>query len=114
MEERRQTARFSCNAVAVLKTPRGPVVASARILGLGIAGCRVYISRPLEAEQELELTIRHNGNEIVATVVVKYWSKLGFAGLHFTKMSPNSRKNLESLVEQIAKSSQEPEGSSPP
>jgi len=113
LQERRQAPRFSFAATAVVKTPQGPEVARVHVLGLGIAGCRVAIHRPLEVDQEFELTIKPNGEEIVAMVVVKYWSKRGFAGLHFTSMSDEARKRLERLVDYISRTSAEPEPGSP-
>ncbi len=81
------------------------------MLGLGIAGCRVSVERPLYAGQEFKLTIEVSGEEIVTNVVVIYWRLGGFAGLHFTSMSEEARKRLERLVEHISKTFAEPESS---
>src|SRR5574337_2165332 len=102
--ERRQAPRFSFAATAVIKTSQGPEVARARVLGIGIAGCRIAVARRLDVGEEFELTIRTNGEEIVANVVVVYWHLKGFAGLHFTTMSPGARGRLERLVEYISRS----------
>jgi len=112
--DRRQSPRFSWNATAALKTRRGIEAARVRVLGLGIAGCRVVINRPLHPEDEFELTIQAENGEIVTNVVVKYWNSRGFAGLHFTSMTADARKHLESLVALIARTSMEPESGPPP
>jgi hypothetical protein len=108
-EERRQTPRFSYPATAVIRTPEGEEVTDVEVLGLGIAGCRVAISRPLQTDQELELTIKPQGEEIVTSVVVVYWNRNGFAGLHFTTMSAEARERLEHLVDHILRTSGQPE-----
>lgn len=112
-QERRQTPRFSFAATAVIKTAQGPEVTRVRVLGLGIAGCRIAVPRPLEVDQEFELTINPNGEEIVMKVVVRYWHTRGFAGLHFTSMSGEAKKRLERLADYISKTSLQPETSSP-
>jgi len=112
-QERRRTPRYTFDAVAVIKTPQGPLVARVRVLGLGIAGCRIATPRRLDVDQEFELTINVNSELIVANVVVKYWHQTGFAGLHFTSMSDEARKRLEKLVDHISSTLSEPETAPP-
>ena len=101
-QDRRQTPRFSFEATATLKTPEGPQASRLRVLGIGLAGCRIVTHLRLETEQEFELTIQPDGEEIVARVVVKYWRPKGVAGLHFTSMSEEAKKRLEALVKRIS------------
>lgn len=108
-QDRRQTPRFSFEATATMKTPEGPQAFPVRVLGIGLAGCRIATHLWLEADQEFELTIQPDGGEIVTNVVVKYWREQGFAGLHFTAMSDEAKKRLEALVDRISQSLAAPE-----
>ncbi len=112
--ERRYVPRYSFNAEAAITTPDGKEIAPIKVLGLGIKGCRISVQCPLSVGQEFELTIKLNGDKIVANVVVVYWYKSGFAGLHFTTMTEEAKKWLERLVEYIARTFGEPEISTPP
>lgn len=102
-KDRRQAPRYAYPATAVIKTGQGLEASGVRVLGIGISGCRIAVSRRLDEGQEFELTIRPNGVEIVVKVVVVYWHKKGFAGLHFTALSPESKERLKRLIEQISK-----------
>lgn len=101
-QDRRQTPRFLFAATATMKTSEGPQAIPVRVLGIGLAGCRIATHLWLEADQEFELTIQSDGEEIVTKVVVKYWREKGYAGLHFTSMSEEAKKRLEALIDRIS------------
>jgi len=107
--ERRQVPRFSCAATAIIKSPQGPELAKVRVVGLGIAGCRIEIERRLEVDQQLELIIQASDQQIATTVIVRYWHKKGFAGLHFLAMSQEAKERLQRLVDYISRTFAEPE-----
>ena len=73
------------------------------MVGLGIAGCRIEVNRRLAENQQFQLTIRPNGEQIVANVTVRYWNAKGFAGVRFTGLSPEAKKRLKRLVDYISK-----------
>ena len=51
-QERRSSPRYSFNATAVIKTTGKPEVSRVRVVGLGIAGCRIKISHRLAENQQ--------------------------------------------------------------
>lgn len=102
-QERRNTPRYSFNATALIKTTGKPEVSRVRVVGLGIAGCRIEINRQLAENQQFQLTIRPNGEQIVTNVTVRYWHAKGFAGVRFTGLSPEAKKRLKRLVDYISK-----------
>ncbi len=114
MQERRSTQRYSISAKAHLKGPTGDEFAPLMVLGLGMRGCRVSIEKPLTVGQEFELTIMGDGYNIVAKVVVVYWHRTGFAGLHFISMSQLSELRIKKLVEYIAENFGTAEPGRPP
>ncbi len=102
-QERRKSPRYSFNATALIKTTGKPEVTRVRVVGLGIAGCRIEISHRLAENQQFQLTIRPNGEQIVTNVTVRYWHAKGFAGVRFTGLSPEAKKRLKRLVDYISK-----------
>ena len=70
---------------------------------MGIAGCRIEVNRRLAENQQFQLTIRPNGEQIVANVTVRYWNAKGFAGVRFTGLSPEAKKRMKRLVDYISK-----------
>jgi hypothetical protein len=107
--ERRRTRRYYFDAQAVIPSLEGAEATYVRVVGLGIAGCRIEIDRPLEVDMEFELRIDLGREEFVSNVVVRFWKETGFAGLRFTSMTEEARKRLERLVEYLASTSAQPE-----
>ena len=102
-QERSSTPRYSFDATALIKTTGKEEFSRVRVVGLGIAGCRIEVNRRLAENQQFQLTIRPNGEQIVANVTVRYWNAKGFAGVRFTGLSPEAKKRLKRLVDYISK-----------
>lgn len=100
-QERRKTPRFAYSALAVLKTPEGPSVATAQIMDLSLEGAFVNVPLPLFADQEFLLVINSDEGDIVARGIVRYTQPGGVAGLNFTRMSEKAAARLERLIQTL-------------
>lgn len=100
-QERRKTPRFAYSALAVLKTPDGPSVATAQIMDLSLTGACVNVPLPLFPDQEFLLVINSDEGDIVVRGIVRYTQPGGVAGLDFTRMSEKAAARLEHLIQSL-------------
>ena len=103
-QERRQKARFAYSALAVLKTPDGPSVATAQIVDLSLEGACVTVPLPLFPDEEFLLVLNSEEGDIVVRGIVRYVQPGGVAGLNFTRMSEKAAARLERLIQTLIKS----------
>jgi hypothetical protein len=100
-QERRQKARFAYSALAVLKTPDGPSVATAQIVDLSLEGACVTVPLPLFPDEEFLLVLNSEEGDIVVRGIVRYVQPGGVAGLNFTRMSEKAAARLERLIQTL-------------
>lgn len=101
-QDRRETPRFAYPALAVLKTPDGPSVATAQLVDLSLEGACVNVPLPLFPDEEFLLVINSDEGDIVVRGIVRYTQPGGVAGLNFTRMSEKATTRLENLIRSLS------------